>query len=210
MSILQALFSLKSISFIAFLATAGFLGYEVYLLWKSRRIDKTPDIPQFTDATPLDLSGLNLPLNITTVTQPKATNTYILIGVLAFMLIMFGIGSLLGPTTTAPAQKVAVVVPTAIPLPPKDVIKVYDQNWSEAINLKAGAQVFVGVQNVGGAVIDKARIRINETSWTAEHETTNFKPEQGVFYRALMIPADISNLQIEAQLHSSKDGWLGQ
>ncbi len=54
-----------------------------------------------------------------------------------------------------------------------------------------------------------ARIKINQGEWDDQSITTNFNKEKNVFYRKYQLATNEAFLKIEAQLHSTVDGWLG-
>lgn len=216
MSILSAIFSLRSFSTLAFLATAGFLAYEIYQIWKAKKQAQAPEMPQFGEFTPLDLSDMNIPPPSAETTPKQAKipkNTVILVAVLGFMSFLFALGALLGGSKSSTEQPtptpIAVVSPTSAPAvtPAANVVKMYSQDWVEITKPHEGETVYIGVVNVNGTASDKARIRVNTTDWSTADETTNYNQEVGVYYRSITIPEEITTLRIEGQLHSTKDGW---
>jgi hypothetical protein len=75
--------------------------------------------------------------------------------------------------------------------------------------LESGYKVFIGVKNISGIDIDKARIRINADKWNLEDETSKLEIKTGLFYKEYQIATNETKLKIEAQLHSQTEGWLG-
>ena len=70
-------------------------------------------------------------------------------------------------------------------------------------------KVYVGIQTIDEADIDRARIKINEKDWNVAHITSQFNKDKKVYYREYTIASGESKLKIDAQLHSETDGWLG-
>jgi len=94
-------------------------------------------------------------------------------------------------------------------------IKIYNEKWQELNdeglkNLKPGEKIFIGIEKVGFSDIDMARIKINQGAWDKESITQNFNPEKNVFYKEYQVATADAFLKIEAQLHSSTEGWLGE
>lgn len=95
-------------------------------------------------------------------------------------------------------------------------IVIYNENWKPLneeqiiLTIHEKRPLFIGIQSIGKGLIDKARIRVNESSWSAKHETTLFNKEQNVYYTEYTVASKGVSLIIEAQLHSQEDGWLGE
>ena len=93
-------------------------------------------------------------------------------------------------------------------------LKVYDENWNEIEKkkkdkAKPGEKLYIGIQTIVEADIDRARIRVNERDWQIAHITTLFNPQLEVYYKEYIVATGTAQLKIEAQLHSASDGWLG-
>jgi hypothetical protein len=93
-------------------------------------------------------------------------------------------------------------------------LKVYDTEWNEIENkqkdkAKPGEKLYIGIQTIIEADIDRARIKINERDWQIAHISTLFNPQLKVYYREYIVATGTAQLKIEAQLHSASDGWLG-
>jgi hypothetical protein len=94
-------------------------------------------------------------------------------------------------------------------------ILIFDENFNllkdEDLNkLEPQKKIIIGIKTLEGAEIDKARIRINRNIWRLEDETKKFENKNKVFYIEYEPASEESRLKIEAQLHSIKDGWLGE
>jgi hypothetical protein len=70
-------------------------------------------------------------------------------------------------------------------------------------NLQPGQTIYItvlgSVQN--GAAIDKARIRVNSTSWTTANETTSLKPSSQEYYISYTIPTGVNSFVFDAEVH---------
>ena len=94
-------------------------------------------------------------------------------------------------------------------------LKVFTNSWVEVNEgdtgrtLKPGAKLYLGIQTIEEADIDRARIKVNEKDWNVAHITSQFNKEKKVYYREYTIASGESKLKIDAQLHSVADGWLG-
>lgn len=215
MDLIQFLVSVNKISVLAFVGTFGFLLYEFKLIQKDRQSKAKPNIPKFDAAKKIDLLYMQ---NATVVTdEPKAKTAIshkVLIGVLIVMLLLFGgisiIGGLITQKTT-PADSQSQVIIQEVK---SKGVKLYDTTFkelssAEIAKLKQGDVVNIAVESIRDAKIDSARIRVNENEWKSDAITVKFNPTYYLFYKEYTIATNESILKIEAQLHSSSDGWLG-
>ena len=95
-------------------------------------------------------------------------------------------------------------------------LKVFDKNWTEIKNdgkvqaqIKPGEVVYIGIQTIEEADIDRARIKVNEANWEIKDITTTLNPKLKVYYKEYPVATGTAQLKIDAQLHSASDGWLG-
>ncbi len=215
MDFVGLLLSLNKISLAAFLITSGFVGYQVYLLVKeSKKNKKTVSVPDFK-ATPLTNMKQKGPIiGAKAAAYTRVSFIPIIIGMI--LLIIFAIIFLIGMVrSNEQANRDQVVIPTPIiTYVASKGIKMYGQNWKELTdndlsNLKQAETIYIGIATVSGADIDSARIRINKSTWDKNDITLDFNKQLGVYYRSYTIATGSSSLRVEAELHSLKDGWLG-
>lgn len=215
MDIINLLSSLNKISLIAFLITAGFIVYQFYLFKKEISADKNkPNIPDFKEKIS--------PINYTEVVisdqkkEPIKKHSRIPLIVSGIVLIFLGLilflsflnfqGEDTAKSTTVPTPIINLVASKGISL--------YNQNWVELIAVEAaklqpGQTIYIAIESIKDADIDKARIRVNKKQWTSDDVTLKFNKEKNVFYQEYQIGSVSAFLNIEAQLHSKIDGWLG-
>jgi hypothetical protein len=94
-------------------------------------------------------------------------------------------------------------------------IRIFDTNWREIDNkgnvkTKPSDMIYVGIQTIVEADIDRARIKINEKEWQIADITTLFNQQHKVYYKEYVVATGTAQLKIEAELHSASDGWLGE
>lgn len=202
-------------SLLAFILTLGVLVYQIYLLKKDSKTDtKTPVIPDFNEN--LSVPSLNYsPLNSKVETEKnKGLNLNLIIlivitvGVVLFLF--FSIFMKANNNTDIQEKKAPLVKLTA-----SKGIKIYDSNWVELDEAKisrlAGGDAIIGaIDKTSDTSIDKARIRMNKSAWVTADEDLEYDKARNVFYRNFVVATDAAFLKIEAQLHHSSDGWLGE
>lgn len=94
-------------------------------------------------------------------------------------------------------------------------IHLYNKEWQELkeddilIIIQKKEPLYIGIETVSNNLIDKARIRINESFWAEKHETTQFNKDLKMYYTNYISSSESASLVIEAQLYSKEDGWLG-
>ena len=81
-------------------------------------------------------------------------------------------------------------------------LKVFTNAWIE-INenetgkmLKPGMKVYIGIQTIDEADIDRARIKINEKDWNVAHITSQFNKDKKVYYREYTVASSESKLKL--------------
>lgn len=121
------------------------------------------------------------------------------------------VSGLLGGGTPTNTPQANVVVEEVV----SHGIKIYDNKWQElkgtiAAELAPGDTVYCALETIPSADIDRARIRVNATVWQLTDITQQFNKNLNVYYRECKVATSESKLKIEAQLHSVKDGWLGE
>ena len=217
MEIINILGSLNKISLVAFLFTFIFLTYQFFLLKKEVGNKKNkPIIPDFNENMTTFSHETKVLAVKKNTSYKKSSKTTIIISI--FLLLIFGTVFLLGiiNSKTLLNQEEKVISPTPIiNLVASKGIKIYNQNWVELTNkellgLQPGKTIIIGIESIKNTDVDKARIRINKKSWDETDMAVKFNTDKNIFYREYNISSQEARLNIEAQLHSQADGWLGQ
>jgi heme/copper-type cytochrome/quinol oxidase subunit 2 len=213
MDLIYFLTSVNKLSLVAFFFTLALLIYEVILFRKEAQRKSKPKIPNFQE-------NISMPLTqAPTITVEKSVkitrpNNLILI-VLIVLVILFGLATYFGFSHTRNKTTTETVMPTPIiNFITSKGIKIFDKDFQfipENLlgNIKAGDEIIIGVETIPTADIDRARIRVNKDKWENEDITLNYSEKQKIYYIKYRVASDESKLKIEAQLHSSSDGWLG-
>lgn len=219
--IISFLLSVNKISLVAFLGVLGFLVYEVSLLRKEQLKKQKPNIPQFNTATVIDKKVLQQ--QAATVVQVKKqvtakdtkTSPLLIILPIVAILCFSGISAYIVLTNRqqkAAESKVPKIIVNEISSPG---LKVFDQSWAEITDknvvglLNNGGKVYIGIQTIDEADIDRARIKVNQKDWNIRDISERFNAEKKMYYIEYTVASGSSQLKIDAQLHSSSDGWLG-
>lgn len=215
----ELLLSLNKISLLAFIITFCFLVYEFRLLKKEKKSISKPQIPKFNSANLTSNRFQNVNIqndNHSSKTNNSPANKFMII-LLIMMLIFFAaytVISLFKKNNLSSTNDSASSTQTEIVTLVSQGIKVYnDKNeeikQSQIDQYPVGTNIKIGVESVKETDIDKARIRINELTWLPTHETKNYDKKYNIYYISYQIATIPAQLKIEAQLHSLKDGWLG-
>ena len=217
-SVINFVVSINKIALFAFFAVLGFIVYEIKKTLDDKKKKEKPVVPQFNDKMQVQpLPAINsTPLAPTTPlhTAEKGGNPFlmIIIGVVSF--IMVGVLSLFAYRINLEKQKVAA---TSVPIV-REIssagLKVYDTQWGEIESkknnkAKFGEKLYIGIQTIVEADIDRARIKVNAKDWQIADITTLFNPSLKVYYKEYIVATGTAQLKIDAQLHSASDGWLG-
>lgn len=219
-SILSFFISINKVALLAFVVVLGFLVYEFYLYWKEKQKTKKPSIPQFTPTTeavhvPVVQASTRPqnvePLKKTLRDQPKVI---IIIGVITILII---VSFFLYFFIIQLNKKKTIVTPVPILREVSSAgLKVFTKYWTEiksdektSIQIKPGEIVYIGIQTIEEADIDRARIKVNKNDWEIKDITTTFNPKLKVYYKEYLVATGTAQLKIDAQLHSASDGWLG-
>lgn len=212
MEFLEALPLVNKISLFIFIIISFVLGYEIISLKKEGRKKTLPNIPKFDAnrfATPLQMTKMIGAQELQPVMK-KQTNYMLYVVVVLF--IIFGALTFIGFANRPASKTTQTIQPTpAVAYLTSKGIKLYDSTWKEiknAVSLKQGDKIYIGIETVQQVDIDMARIRVNEQQWREDQTTTLFNQENRVFYREYTIASGESRLQVQAQLHSKADGWL--
>lgn len=221
-TIISFIFSVNKISLVAFVGVLGFLIYEVLLLRKEQLKKQKPLIPQFNTSAVINKTVIQqqaalmaTPLKIIQEKRTKASPTLaiVLIVMILFILaVSMYLMFLTNKQKTFQTNEPKVII-QEISSPG---LKVFSTDWVEITEkssgiklLTPGTKVYVGIQTIDEADIDRARIKINENTWNITHITSQFNKDKKVYYREYTIATGESKLKIDAQLHSETDGWLG-
>ena len=217
MEIINLLNSLNKISLIAFLVTFIFLAYQFYLFKKEISREKNkPKIPDFNENVTNFSQKAKVLVTEKNISYKKSSKSTIIISF--FLLVIFGIVFFLGiiNSKTLLNQGEKNISPSPImKLVASKGIKIYNQNWvelmdKELLKLQPGKTIIIGIESIDKTDVDKARIRINKKNWDETDMAVKFNTGKNIFYREYNISSQEARLNIEAQLHSQADGWLGQ
>lgn len=211
MDVLQFVSSLNKVSLFAFVVMMGFLIYEILLVMKGRSHKEKPSIPQFNPSavSPLIVQNVVVPQK-----SKQSASHLILIVILIMMVVsLAGFTFYTSSTNSTHASSVSNEPQIVIRELTSKGISLYTTEWgaltgSELLTLAPGDTIICAVATIPGFDIDKARIRINESTWNEAHITTQFNKSFNVFYREYTISSETAKLTIEAQLHSAINGWL--
>jgi hypothetical protein len=216
-SILEYAKSLNQISFIAFILVLGFLIYEIVQFRKEQSKKQKINVPQFNQNAPAQpplaqpFAAVTLPEVPIPIKKAKGLSPTIVIIGAGGILLLLVIGGGFMVINNTKAETPAPVV-TSVQEVQSGGIKLYTKDWQEikkgSVNLKTGDSIYVALEMIPDQDIDKARIRVNSPVWRDDDVTASVSSELHVFYREYVVGEDVSNLKIEAQLHSKKDGWL--
>jgi hypothetical protein len=217
MDIIIFIKSINKIAVAAFFITFFLVGFEIYLLIKEKKTKEKPSIPEFKSN---QRYGEIKAATVKKIKEEKAIykkpNLKLMI---VFIILMFLFGGLflIGrlvkvENNKRPQNMISSSVTKTLT---SAGIKIYNEKWEEISDdklsfLKKGDKILVAIKNIAGADINKARIRINSNKWQPEEEITNLNQELNIFYKEYQIATNETQLKIEAQLHSQKDGWLGE
>jgi len=220
--IIDFLLSVNKISLVAFLGVFGFLVYEISLLRNERLKKQKPVLPQFNATSVISTAVMQqqaaavveLPKKVEQIKQTKISPLLIAILILtALFFIGFTLYIVFSNTSSKKVESnTPKIVIQEISSPG---LKVFTNSWVEVNEsdagrmLKQGEKLYIGIQTIEEADIDRARIKINEKEWNVAHITSQFNKDKKVYYREYTVASGESKLKIDAQLHSETDGWLG-
>jgi len=210
--------SINKIALVAFIAVLGFLIYEIKKTVDEKSKKAKPVVPQFNNttqvSTPVALNSTPLPPmpNLHTNKKEGAPLLMIIIGIISLVsvivliIISFQIN-----------QKKKNIETTSVPIIREITsagLKIYDQSWKEIESkgndqAQPGQKLYIGIQTIIEADIDRARIKVNTNVWEIADITELFNPQLKVYYKEYTVATGTAQLKIEAQLHSASDGWLG-
>lgn len=211
MDFLVLLSSVSKISLLAFIGISFFLGYEIYLFRKEQQKKSKPNLPEFSNVAATPLAQTVIIKEKKKMSLTKADNRLLIFLIILFVIfgLITGIG-LVDFRSKNSAEK--PVVQERSTIMPSKGIRLYDEQF-RPINdssVSANMTVIIGVETIKETDIDRARVRVNKSFWDSGDITTNFNKEKAVYYQSFFVASGESRLKIEAQLHSAKDGWLGE
>jgi len=209
--------SINKIALVAFVAVLGFLVYEVKKIMDEKKKKEKPIVPQFNNIA----QAISPPVNSTPLPPIVAAHKaekegspllMIIIGVISLLSVIVLI--VISYNITQNKKRVDA---SAIPIIREVTsagLKIYNQSWKEiesSTNDKAqpGQKLYIGIQTIVEADIDRARIKVNTNEWQIADITTLFNPQLKVYYKEYTVATGTAQLKIDAQLHSASDGWLG-
>ena len=213
--------SVNKISLVSFFITLILLGYQIYLFKKEIKKKKNKiNLPDFKDNFDFEKEKKQIFL-IEKKDEKKISSFSFFFGNKFIVFILFLISFFIFIfTMTKNKTPNELPVNSSLTNEEKKIIligkiKIYNEKWQELNdeelkNLKPGEKIFIGIEKVGFSDIDMARIKVNQGAWDEESITQNFNQEKNVFYKEYQVATADSFLKIEAQLHSKKEGWLGE
>ena len=213
--------SVNKISLVSFFITLILLGYQIYLFKKEIKKKKNKiNLPDFKDNFDFEKEKKQIFL-IEKKDEKKISSFSFFFGNTFIVFILFLISFFIFIfTMTKNKTPNELPVNSSLTNEEKKIIltgkiKIYNEKWQELNdeelkNLKPGEKIFIGIEKVGFSDIDMARIKVNQGAWDEESITQNFNQEKNVFYKEYQVATADSFLKIEAQLHSKKEGWLGE
>lgn len=210
-SVIEFISSVNKIAVLAFVAVLGFLVYEMKRMSDEKKKREKPIVPTLD----LQKPGVQQNHNFTPLPKaPEKERSYtgvLVIGFVAFLTLIGVVAYLI--TSQIQAKKSTPVAPVVTEISSAG-LRLYSSDWKEFTDLKAlkpvpGEKIFIGIQTIQEADIDRARIKVNEKDWKINDITTSFNPDLKVYYKEYVVATGEAMLKISAQLHSASDGWLG-
>lgn len=221
-SVVDFFVSINKIALFAFVVVLGFLIFEIKKTMDDKKKEEKPTVPQFVDAVqpgPVAAAPNSTPLPAAPKPIKKSNHNN---SVGTIILIIIGVISLIGLVVVMVLTYNTKAARTRISSTPVPIVreissaglKVYDGTWTEIESkkkdkAKPGEVLYIAIQTIVEADIDRARIKINERDWQIGHITTLYNPKLKVYYKEYTVATGTAQLKIDAQLHSASDGWLG-
>lgn len=211
--------SINKIALLAFFAVLGFLVFEVKKMIYEKKKKEKPVVPQFNDTlinSPIEQSSSTpLPSALRVAKNGNDTSILLMIGI--GVLTLIGVIFILVITYKTNLRK-QQIASTPVPIVREITsagLKVYNTKWEDIEakkNNKAqpGEKLYIGIQTIVEADIDRARIKVNTKEWQISDITSLFNSQLKVYYKEYTVSTGTAQLKIDAQLHSASDGWLGE
>ncbi len=216
--LIEFVVSINKIALLAFFAVFCFLIYEVKKITDDIRKKQKPVVPVFNNTaqiqSPVAAHSTPLPPLKPVVKNEKDGSPFLMIIIAVMALIGVSVLIFVSYTVNKQKQKVAATSVPIIREVSSAGLKVYDNKWGEIgsdkkNSAKPGEKIYIGIQTIVEADIDRARIRVNTKDWQIADITTLFNPQLKVYYKEYLVATGTAQLKIDAQLHSASDGWLG-
>lgn len=222
-SVVDFFVSINKIALFAFVVVLGFLVFEIKKTIDDKKKEEKPVVPQFVDAVQSGPQAAATPNStpLPTASKPIKKNnhnnsvgTMFMIGIGVISLIGLIVVMVLTYNTKAARTRISSTPVPIVREISSAGLKVYDTNWMEIESkkkdkAKPGEVLYIAIQTIVEADIDRARIKINEKDWQIGHITTLYNPKLKVYYKEYTVATGTAQLKIDAQLHSASDGWLG-
>ena len=184
--------------------------YEVYLLKKHTSQKGKVSIPDFKEG-PLTLNQATVIEKKEKRIEKKSLNMAVTVSIV--LLIIFGLMSVVGlvhwtqtPTTNTTTEVIQSVRSAGIKMYHEDFTELDKEELS---HLQGGTKIIVGIDKTSAPDIDSARIRINTLDWNKAIVTQDFNAAHNVYFIKYEVATAEGELNIQAQLHSKTEGWLG-
>jgi hypothetical protein len=212
--------SINKIALLAFVAVFGFLIFEVKKMIDEKKKKEKPVIPQFNDSITQKPADSVVPNSTPLPSLPKALKTekpgspWLMVVIGFFSIIGVIVIAVMLYNTNLKKQQIASTPVPIVREIQSAGLKIYDTKWNEIdsqknTNARAGEKLYIAIQTIVEADIDRARIKVNAPDWQISDITTLFNPQLKVYYKEYMVATGTARLKIDAQLHSASDGWLG-
>lgn len=222
-AIVDFISSVNKISLVAFVAVLGFLIYEFWLLRQEQLKKQRPTLPQFNADTTINKAVIQQQAVQAAPLRPqpvptKRTNAppFPISVVIVIILLFIGVTSYLMITSNSQEKSQPNGPQVIVQQITSPGLKIFTTNWTEiqgasqaATLLKPGTTVYLAIQTINEADIDRARIKVNTVNWNVSDITSQFNKDKNMYYKEYIIATGESKLNIDAQLHSASDGWLG-
>jgi len=215
--IITFLSSLNRLTIISFFITLFLLVYQIYILKKEiKKRNKKINLPDFNNNKDYgfkkDLGSSEKKEKKNIVYQDFSLNKIFIVIILFLVFLSIFIFNLMKRNNQPTPTTYVINEQKKVFVSPK--IKIYNENWEEIKeeeikNIVPGEKLFIAIEKIDDPNINMARIKINQGQWDNQSITTNFNKEKNVFYREYQLATNEGFLKIEAQLHSTIDGWLG-
>ena len=212
--LLNILNSINKVSLLAFFIVLLFLIYELRLISKGGKKKILTVLPNFDPNVKIPLPDQTPVIEGKSKEAAKFNINKIFAGIFFIMLIFSG-GITILSFKTATKNKEAESQPrVVIQTVSSKGIKIFNSQWEEIPEsqyklIKPTDKIIIGLETISGTDIDRARIKVNDSSWEIDQITARFDKKYQVYYREYKIASDEYKLRIEGKLHSKVDGWLG-
>lgn len=196
-----------------FIVICGVLGYELYMFKRENKKKLKPVVPKFDEKKSIKAQQAKV---LVSAQKTQATNSSrIVLYVLIILVVIIG-GTTFFALRKVSEQTVSTVTPSQAPtlsISSKGIhlfSETFEPLSDQAVAvLPPGTSIVVGIYTIPNSDIDMARIRLNKKIWESSDVVLQFDKKNAMYYTRYVIATGESQLNIEAQLHSKADGWLG-